>query len=204
MDANKLRVLREVGYSVRACAYCEHFRPGLSSFGTCAAATYVHQKHSGEPRELSVSAFGSCPRFEPKKSADRATGPEWDEFVKRYPSATEVEERWLAEKTDLRETIAVLRAMVKARDAEVASVTGFSESVVVAALRAKVAKLEAAVAVLRADAVRDELARRGADLAGLSDSLVRRIVRFCHPDRNPDRVEEATSIVAEVNGRRKT
>ena len=62
MDANKLRVLHEIGYEIReSCGLCVHFQsqPG-SAFGVCAANTYVHEKHTGPPRDLSVHTSGRC------------------------------------------------------------------------------------------------------------------------------------------------
>jgi len=66
MDANKLEVLKAVGYQVGpACGLCVHgrFAPG-QDFGTCALHTYRHLKHSGPGRELSVNRLGHCPDFE--------------------------------------------------------------------------------------------------------------------------------------------
>ncbi len=67
MDENKVAKLKEAGYSVgRCCVLCVGFRPGVkgSLWGTCTRHSYQHGKHTGECRECSVIACGSCPSFE--------------------------------------------------------------------------------------------------------------------------------------------
>ena len=62
MDADKLRVLHEVGYEVQeSCGLCAHFnaQPG-SDFGTCSLHQYDHAKHTGPLRLLSVHRNGRC------------------------------------------------------------------------------------------------------------------------------------------------
>lgn len=67
MDENKLKVLKESGYTVfKSCGLCEHFRSGIGvNFGTCKIQIYDHLKHSGPPREISVTEYGGCQKWEP-------------------------------------------------------------------------------------------------------------------------------------------
>jgi hypothetical protein len=63
MDANKLTKLREIGFEIRdVCATCEHGNFGGCSphYGTCRKHVYVHSKHTGPPRRLSVRYDGHC------------------------------------------------------------------------------------------------------------------------------------------------
>lgn len=67
MDDDKLRVLREIDYTIaECCALCVHsdFAP-LVDWGVCRIHTYTHQKHNGgaEGRELSINRHGVCPKF---------------------------------------------------------------------------------------------------------------------------------------------
>jgi len=67
MDANKIDMLRESHYTVgKCCALCASFRPGVKSplWGTCKRHLYQHGKHTGDRREASVMACGSCPSFD--------------------------------------------------------------------------------------------------------------------------------------------
>lgn len=67
MDANKLKILQAIGYSIpKVCGWCTHFtaQPMLA-FGTCGAQTYQHLKHSDSQRSLSVYRYGSCSSFVP-------------------------------------------------------------------------------------------------------------------------------------------
>lgn len=65
MDKNKLQVLRELPYRVqRVCGLCLHGQFPTNDWGTCATAVYDHQKHSEAIRQLSITRFGSCPKFE--------------------------------------------------------------------------------------------------------------------------------------------
>jgi len=62
MDADKLRVLKEVEYSIsKMCRFCVHaqFRDEYV-WGTCAKYTYEHQKHTEQKRQLSIYVGGSC------------------------------------------------------------------------------------------------------------------------------------------------
>ena len=66
MDQNKLNKLKEIGYQVKnTCGTCINFRQYTDEhFGECEKHTYVHLKHSGKPRLLSVVEYGSCPSYE--------------------------------------------------------------------------------------------------------------------------------------------
>ena len=73
MDANKLKVLREVAYKIGpSCGMCVFGKFPNDDWGTCSAHQYDHRKHSGPPRQLSVHRLGECPTFkaDPRKSAD--------------------------------------------------------------------------------------------------------------------------------------
>lgn len=62
MDENKKRRLKEVLYHIPpCCGLCAHgaFRPG-QYFGVCGKYTYEHEKHTGPPRQLSISRYGVC------------------------------------------------------------------------------------------------------------------------------------------------
>lgn len=66
MDANKLAVLKDLNYEIpQCCALCAHggFAP-TSRWGTCMLQTYTHEKHTGPPRQLSISILGRCDAFE--------------------------------------------------------------------------------------------------------------------------------------------
>jgi len=84
MDANKLSILHSIGYTIGpSCALCKHgeFRTIKDDFGSCLAKTYTHQKHTGEPRQLSIYRGGFCKDFEadPQKKANLGA---YQEFVK--------------------------------------------------------------------------------------------------------------------------
>lgn len=67
MDANKLKVLQNINYTVRkACGNCQYSRFGHPSanFGTCSKHHYTHLKHSDGNRELSINEFGYCDKHE--------------------------------------------------------------------------------------------------------------------------------------------
>ena len=64
MDANKLKVLRDLPYSIqKTCGLCVHGVFPSNDWGTCQAHTYDHLKHTGEARQLSIFRYGSCPSF---------------------------------------------------------------------------------------------------------------------------------------------
>ncbi len=66
MDQNKSDKLKEIGYEVKpSCGTCKHFQQyDDEHFGECNVNTYVHLKHSGGKRKLSVVQFGSCGKYE--------------------------------------------------------------------------------------------------------------------------------------------
>lgn len=67
MDANKLKVLREVKYRLqKCCGLCTHGWFPKDDWGTCEAHTYEHQKHTEGNRRLSIHKYGSCHLFEAK------------------------------------------------------------------------------------------------------------------------------------------
>ncbi len=71
MDLNKLQHLRSIGYKVaKVCGLCKHGRFPSNTWGTCAIQTYQHQKHSDSVRELSITVFGSCQKWELDTSKD--------------------------------------------------------------------------------------------------------------------------------------
>lgn len=84
MDANKLQKLREVGYVViDCCAVCEsgQFQGGPAQrWGTCAVHQYEHLKHSENPRQMSVCAFGFCPQFKLSETQKALMGS-WTQFM---------------------------------------------------------------------------------------------------------------------------
>lgn len=65
MDENKLRALREAGYTIpSACGTCANFRAApAAEWGTCSAIPYDHLKHTGPSREASVNQAGVCPSW---------------------------------------------------------------------------------------------------------------------------------------------
>ena len=66
MDANKLKVLREIEYTISpACGRCRFMNDNDKLWSTCKLFKYEHEKHTGEPRQLSVYRHGSCAKFEP-------------------------------------------------------------------------------------------------------------------------------------------
>ncbi len=64
MDEAKQRKLIEIGYSIRACGLCKHadIGPG-TDWGTCEMHRYLHGKHTGDERQLSINRHGVCPSF---------------------------------------------------------------------------------------------------------------------------------------------
>lgn len=67
MDNNKLQKLKDIGYEIKpSCGTCKHFQQYEDAhFGECDAQDYVHLKHSGGKRKLSVVMYGSCSKYEP-------------------------------------------------------------------------------------------------------------------------------------------
>jgi len=61
-DAAKFEKLRMIKYRIHlTCGICEHghFRDG-APFGECRKHKYVHGKHTGQPRGVSVHRSGAC------------------------------------------------------------------------------------------------------------------------------------------------
>lgn len=85
MDTNKLKVLREIDYSILShCGICEHsdLSPG-STWGCCNVHTYQHLKHSEDTSRLSIHRTGSCNKF--AQCVDKVTAlglKGFGEFVK--------------------------------------------------------------------------------------------------------------------------
>jgi hypothetical protein len=71
MDANKLKVLQEIGYSVRkVCGNCAFSDIAPTAFwGTCSKHAYTHLKHTGADRDLSVRFDGHCDKHEFRSEA---------------------------------------------------------------------------------------------------------------------------------------
>ena len=60
MDANKLKVLQNLDYTIkRVCGNCG-FTSLVSGWGNCALHSYQHQKHTDSKRALSIHFSGSC------------------------------------------------------------------------------------------------------------------------------------------------
>ena len=65
MDANKLEVLRRIGYRIQThCGICRHADLSPDGWGYCDRHTYQHRKHSEERSRLSIHRTGSCMDFE--------------------------------------------------------------------------------------------------------------------------------------------
>lgn len=61
MDRNKLKVLQDIGYSIKkVCGNCLHGLFPQNDWGTCAVTTYDHEKHTGPARQLSIHRTGHC------------------------------------------------------------------------------------------------------------------------------------------------
>jgi hypothetical protein len=77
MDKNKLKVLQSVNYKIQnCCSFCTHSRINemRSIWGTCKKHTYKHLKHTGEEREMSINAYGTCENFERADGLDSLLG----------------------------------------------------------------------------------------------------------------------------------
>ena len=65
MDANKLEVLRAIGYRIQPhCGICVQADLSPDGWGYCNLHTYQHLKHSEERSRLSIHRTGSCSAFE--------------------------------------------------------------------------------------------------------------------------------------------
>jgi len=85
MDQNKLLKLKQIGYQIYpSCVRCKHanFLAGRE-FGLCRKHAYCHQKHSKNPRQLSIHISGYCNDFEsnPLEALEA-----WKGFVKTFSS----------------------------------------------------------------------------------------------------------------------
>ena len=61
MDANKLKVLQEIGYNVPPhCGICVHADLSADGWGYCNKHTYTHAKHSEGESRLSINRSGTC------------------------------------------------------------------------------------------------------------------------------------------------
>jgi hypothetical protein len=72
MDANKLVKLKVIGYQIRrTCGNCvsSTFPNPSTAWGTCAAHTYDHLKHSDQARQLSIHRAGHCKDYREHKGA---------------------------------------------------------------------------------------------------------------------------------------
>lgn len=92
MDANKRKVLIDIGYKIQpCCGLCKHSVFPNGNWGGCNIQTYDHLKHSDSRRQLSIHKFGTCPKFELDeiKKADLGKfdefGPESDEERVKKP-----------------------------------------------------------------------------------------------------------------------
>lgn len=75
MDANKLKVLREIDYTIHPhCGICRHADLSSDGWGYCNRHTYEHRKHSEPVSRLSVHRTGSCSSFELDENALAAVG----------------------------------------------------------------------------------------------------------------------------------
>jgi hypothetical protein len=87
MDANKKRLLEEVNYRIGACcALCRHgeFSPAGAhgEWGTCQRFRYEHQKHSENPRQMSIVKYGACDGFERAEPYTTSLLGAFKEFLK--------------------------------------------------------------------------------------------------------------------------
>jgi hypothetical protein len=65
MDANKLKVLREIDFAIAPhCGVYTHADLSSDGWGYCNRHSYQHLKHNEEISRLSVHQMGSCPHFE--------------------------------------------------------------------------------------------------------------------------------------------
>jgi hypothetical protein len=84
MDANKLKKLKGLNYTIRkVCVNCKYSQFGrLTDFGTCFAHTYKHEKHTDSNRQLSVNVHGYCENHEYNNSVCYRYGT-YDQFVEK-------------------------------------------------------------------------------------------------------------------------
>lgn len=78
MDKNKLKVLKEIFFTIRpTCILCKEARFPNDDWGTCNANTYEHEKHTESPRFLSIHKSGICHKF----MLDPSKGNQLGEFI---------------------------------------------------------------------------------------------------------------------------
>lgn len=81
MDANKLKVLRDLDYKVqKTCGLCAHGVFPNNDWGTCQKHEYQHEKHTGDARKLSIVRYGSCAEFEQYDQSGATLGA-YQEFL---------------------------------------------------------------------------------------------------------------------------
>jgi len=69
MDANKLKVLREINYAIHpSCETCKNSDLSKDGWGYCNVHTYQHRKHSEDTSRLSIHRSGSCNLWEPDEN----------------------------------------------------------------------------------------------------------------------------------------
>ena len=77
-DAAKFDRLQKVGFRIQEC--CRFCQSGCFSngnvWGTCSEHSYIHGKHTGPPRQVSIHIIGWCPSFtrSPSKVATARLG----------------------------------------------------------------------------------------------------------------------------------
>jgi len=84
MDANKLKKLRDEGYTIsKCCGACKHGSfAGSYLFGCCSIKSYNHLKHTESKRPLSIIQYGSCNSFEMKGDIlSMLKDQKWGEFL---------------------------------------------------------------------------------------------------------------------------
>jgi hypothetical protein len=62
VDAAKAKKLKDIKYTIApCCGTCRWYGTGVDArWGDCTRHEYVHEKHTGPARPLSVTAYGSC------------------------------------------------------------------------------------------------------------------------------------------------
>lgn len=83
MDKNKLKVLRELPYTIHlCCGICKYGQFPQNNWGTCSKLTYEHEKHTNSVRQLSIFKYGTCSHWDGGKEFGEEVMPEaWREFV---------------------------------------------------------------------------------------------------------------------------
>lgn len=84
MDANKLKKLEDIDYTIEpCCGLCEAavFSNDNTDWGVCVRHYYKHQKHTEEPRMLSINRYGSCSSFSIKEQK-QSSMKHFEKFIK--------------------------------------------------------------------------------------------------------------------------